>query len=147
MKLRRGFSFDKDENLFFAASNDNSAGKGDIYFSKLIDGKYSKPEKLGENINTQDNEFWPCISPAGDFIFFNRLSPGFDIYISFKDKNGVWSPAQSIGDSIERGEGIGHAALSPVVQYFLFLKYVEGFDRMYWIDTKFIEELRTKTLE
>ncbi|OGU57006.1 MAG: hypothetical protein A2V66_05420 [Ignavibacteria bacterium RBG_13_36_8] len=147
MKLKRGFSFDKEGNLFFAASNDNSAGKGDIYFSKLIDGKYSEPEKLGESINTQDDEFWPCISPAGDFLLFNRLSPGFDIYISFKNKNGAWTHAQSISDSVERGGGIGHAALSPDGKYLFFVKYVEGIDRMYWIDTKFIEELRAETLE
>jgi ankyrin repeat protein len=147
MHLRRGFSFDKEGNLFFAASDDNSSGKGDIYFSKLINGKYSEPEKLGEHINTQDDEFWPCISPEGDFILFNRLSPGFDIYISFKDRNGSWTSAQSIGESVEKGEGIGHPALSPDGKYLFFVKYVEGIDRMYWINTKFIKELKTSILE
>ena len=147
MKLKRGFSFDKKGNLFFAASNNNSTEKGDIYFSKLINGKYSQPEKLGENINTENDEFWPCISPNGDFILFNRLSPGFDIYISFKDKTGMWTAVQSIGDLVEREGGIGHAALSPDGKYLFFVKYVDGIDRMYWIDTKFIEELKNKILE
>lgn len=55
-------------------------GKGDIYIAfKKVDGKWTEPIKLGNQINTIENdETCPSLSPDGKYIFFSR----------YNDKNG-----------------------------------------------------------
>lgn len=69
----------------------------------------SKPQSLGENINTIYDEMAPMISPDGKTIYFDRKnSPenagGFedidDIWYSVVDNEGKWRPAKNIGQPL-----------------------------------------------
>lgn len=66
----------------------------------------SKPENLGDAINTIYDEVAPMISPDGRTIFFVRKfhpdnvggnKDEDDIWYSVKDDNGNWTPAKNIG--------------------------------------------------
>ncbi len=74
----------------------------DIYCSENVDGVWSEPKLAKGGINSKTaNEIAPCISPDGNTIYFssNRTGGigGYDIYVSRKDKDGLWSDAVNLG--------------------------------------------------
>ncbi len=91
-------SVTENGNLYF-----HSRDNGDISMSRLVDGKYSEPEKLSGSINTDEHvEVEPYISPNEGYIIFysagrndriaatDRLG---DLYISFRREDGTWTKA------------------------------------------------------
>jgi len=89
----------------------NRAGFGqmfdnaDIFFSELKDGKWSKLESIGSNINTPTTwEAQPSISSDNKTLYFTRVVDVFggdmDIYKSERQPDGSW------GDPINLGEPI-----------------------------------------
>jgi len=95
-----GISYKGDE--IFAYRSDGY--DGNIYASKLIDGKWSKLQKLNDNINTKYWESHASISSDGKTLYFtsNRKGGygGLDIYKSEKTDNGDWGPAENLGNVI-----------------------------------------------
>src|SRR4029079_6027576 len=49
--------------IYFGSDREGGKGRTDIYRAKLVDGKYTEAENLGEAINTQFNEFEPLVAP------------------------------------------------------------------------------------
>jgi len=47
--------------VYFSSNREGGKGSGDIYRSRLVNGKYSKPENLGEEINSKFFEGDPYI--------------------------------------------------------------------------------------
>src|ERR1041384_3078724 len=58
-----------DGTLYFSSDRGGPDGLH-IYRTRLVDGKYSEPEKLGPEINSQFNEFQPYISLDGKTLIF-----------------------------------------------------------------------------
>lgn len=89
-------------DLFFTASYENSKGKEDIYVSRFVDNKYTKPVSLSNNVNSEKYEFNAFVSPDESFIIFTSygrkddLGRG-DLYISKKDNKNNWLPAKNLG--------------------------------------------------
>ena len=98
-------SVTKKGDLFFTAQYKDSKGKEDIYVSRLVKGKYTKPVSLGKAINSEKYEFNAYVSPDEDFIIFTSYGRkdgfgGGDLYISKKDNKGKWLPAKNLGENI-----------------------------------------------
>lgn len=82
----------RDQNKYYYTICD---GECAIFVSKKVNGKFSKPEKLNNNINARG--YWnaqPTLSPTADTMFFvSKRSGGKglnDIWMSInKDKSGV----------------------------------------------------------
>ena len=95
-----GLSFHGDEIFVYRSDEFN----GNIYSSKLINGKWSKLEKLNDNINTKFWESHASLSPDGQYLYFtsNRSGGygGLDIYKSHRGKDGSWGPAINLGPII-----------------------------------------------
>lgn len=100
-------SFTKDKKKFYFTRADEKFVTADyidylpaIYVTKFEKGKWSKPERLNENINMKGQyNAEPSISPNGDTLFFVSKRPGgkgmHDIYYSLNtggDKE-EWSEA------------------------------------------------------
>lgn len=89
---------------FTACSRDDSYGRCDIYQSDFVNEKWTNPVNLGPNINTESWESQPAISSDGRQLFFVSNRPGGhggkDIWVSYKNANGVWMEAKNIGDKI-----------------------------------------------
>lgn len=91
-------------NLYFTSDAASSKGKDDIFLSVYINGKYQKPQSLGEGVNTESYEFNAFIAPDESFLIFsgynrkNGLGSG-DLYISYNNK-GTWTTAQNMGNKI-----------------------------------------------
>jgi outer membrane protein OmpA-like peptidoglycan-associated protein/tetratricopeptide (TPR) repeat protein len=76
---------------------------GDIYISTFdaIQNIWSKPQSLGDNVNTKYYEPSVSMTSDGNTIFFSSNRPGglggLDIYMSHKDSKGNWGPATNLG--------------------------------------------------
>ena len=85
---------------------DDRRNKGDLYVSEYDEGNqtWNEPKKLNNNINTKFQETSLCLSPDGNTMYFasdrEGGQGGLDIYVSKKDANGEWGPAENIGDKI-----------------------------------------------
>lgn len=98
-------SVSKNNNLYFTMVSPDGIGKDDIYFCEWKGDAYAKPELLHKNINTPGYEFNAFISKKEDFLIFSRYNENDgqgsgDLYISKKDKNGVWKKATNLGTPI-----------------------------------------------
>lgn len=138
LRIHWSFSTASNGDLYFAAGE---GGINDLYVSRLVDGDYTIPRKLGAPVNTPDQfELTPAISPDGSFLLFSRL-PGLQgsprLYITYAQPDGSWSQPALI-----RNIKYGFApALSPGGDYLFFLS---DHSSISWRDTSFIRLLRPK---
>ncbi len=88
-----------NKNIYFTRRNNSN----DIYVSYWIDNKYKEAIPLEGNINTEESESNPYISPNEDFIIFiSTRKNGYgnaDLYISFR-KGTKWSSPINLGNKI-----------------------------------------------
>lgn len=92
-------------DLFFTAAYKDAKGKEDIYVSRYVKGKYQKPVSLSTAINTEKYEFNAYVAPDESFMIFTSYGRkgsygGGDLFISFKNKQNQWLPAENLGASI-----------------------------------------------
>jgi outer membrane protein OmpA-like peptidoglycan-associated protein/tetratricopeptide (TPR) repeat protein len=104
--------------LFFTGCyRPDGFGSCDIYMSYLTENGWSEPFNLGRNINTDQWESQPSISPDKRDLYFASRRPGgyggSDIYVSHLLPNGTWSKAENLGADIntsgEESEPFIHA--------------------------------------
>lgn len=130
----------KNGTIYF---RQDSKGSFDLYYSRYVNGKYSKPVILGNAINTQYYEGKPFIAPDESYLLFIRygmpvsIDGGKGLYISFKREDGSWTRAKNtnIYGSLPK--------LTPDGKYFFFSRSRD----IYWVDAKIIEELKPKEIE
>jgi len=136
MTLHWSISVSRDGTLYWGGRGQDSYGRNDIYYSKLVNGVYSKPVNMGLEINSSDEENCPYIAPDESYIIFTRFtSTGENYYISYKNKSNTWRPPIKIHEELQ---GVS-PKISPDGKYFFFLG-----DGIYWVPAKFIEALRPK---
>ncbi len=89
---------------FTACDRPDGFGMCDIYMS-MVDskGQWSKPQNLGEPVNTWYSDKHPAISADGRTLYFTSNRPGgkggYDLWVSEK-RDGSWSKPVNLGDSI-----------------------------------------------
>ncbi len=88
----------KNGNLYYTCDCPNAMGRDDIYFSAYVNGKYTAPTPLDENINSEGFEYNAFISEDDSYLIFGGYNRedgqgSGDMYISFKDASGKWSRA------------------------------------------------------
>lgn len=99
--------------LYFVSSRNGGYGGGDIYSSTLgDDGKWSTPQNLGPEINTDQEEERPFIHPDGYTLFFTSRGHegmgGADLFMSRRQADGTWGKAINLGYPINTpGDEIG----------------------------------------
>ena len=136
MQLHWRISVSNTGTLYFGGVGQDTHGSTDIYYSKLLDGVYSKPINMGAGINSEDTDHCPYISPDESSIIFSRFGrKGRGFYISFKDESGKWLEPVRIHEYLE---GVC-PLISPDGKYFFF-----NSDGIYWMSAQFIEELSPK---
>lgn len=126
-------SIAKNGTLYFRIGDD-------LYYSKHKDGKFSKPEILGDEINSYYTEGKPFIAPEERSLLFIQydmpasIDGGRGLYISYKKEDGSWTPAKNtnISGSLPK--------MTPDGRYFFFSREQD----IYWVDSKIMEELRPK---
>lgn len=93
-----------EENNFAIFSSDRPGGFGgrDLYrIVKLPTGEWSKPQNMGPTFNTPYDEDAPFISIDNKNIYFSsncdKSMGGFDIYVSVKIDDNLWSAPVNLG--------------------------------------------------
>jgi hypothetical protein len=153
------------------ASNGNLyLATGDIWISRFVDGHYTEMERLGNAINTE--EFFEedlFIAPDESYLLFCRRDDGFgswDIFVSFRKKDGSWTKARNMGKPINSSVSDVYPFVTSDGKYLFFssrrtnhpdysekpLTYAEkmkilnspgnGNQAIYWVDAKIIEEMK-----
>jgi len=96
------FSFD-GKTIYFVRgkTNDIKTSNGDIYFTKFVNGSWTKAEKLPDIINTKYDEDGVFLHPDGRTLYFSSMGHnsmgGFDIFKSTKDLDGNWTTPVNLG--------------------------------------------------
>lgn len=100
------------QTMYFVSQRPGGYGGRDIYrIVRLPNGEWSKAQNMGPTINTPYDEDSPYIDVNNKTLYFGSNGPksmgGFDIFVSFKDEEGVWSdpvnmgtPVNSTGDDL-----------------------------------------------
>jgi hypothetical protein len=65
-------SVTKDGTLYFSSNRQGGKGAADIYRAKLVDGKYTAPENVGEAINSPGPEVQVFVTPDEDILILCR---------------------------------------------------------------------------
>jgi hypothetical protein len=161
-------------NRYFTGTLPGVEREFGYFRSKYVDGVYQKPEALDITINSEYLDYAFHIEPDEKFIIFASNRPGgfvgTELYISFHEPDGSWGPVLNLGpkiNSVFEG-GTDWPYLSPDGKYLFFLASVEayhdsdveegtyeqlkaisqsnenGYSRIYWVNTSFVEELRTE---
>lgn len=138
------FSLSRNGNLYFTSEIAGS-DKQDIYFSVFDGNKYLPPANLGPNINTEGKDFTPFIAPDESYLIFARNGTDTrksDLFVSFKNNDGTWSKAISMGSHINSDKHDLAPYVTPDGRYLFFISQKEVMNAMYWVSTKIIEDMR-----
>lgn len=89
-------------DLYFASSMPGGIGGRDIWVTHRLSGnKWSRPENLGETVNTSGDESCPFIHADNETLYFNSNGhPGYgmtDLYFSKKINDSSWAQAENLG--------------------------------------------------
>lgn len=100
----QNISLDGQMLVFTACLRPDGLGSCDIYISYLEKDGWSEGINAGRNINTDQWESQPCLSPDKRDLYFASRRPGgyggSDIYVSHLQANGKWGEAENLGPEI-----------------------------------------------
>ena len=138
-------SFTEDGAMYFSSNKEsekNNRRNFDIYKSEYKNGVFQEATKLGPSINTTAYEADVFVSPDESYVIFcsereTGLGRG-DLYISFKNKNGEWQEAVSLGAPINT---INHELCPYVTSDGKYFFYTSNQD-IYWVSTEYFNKFR-----
>ena len=89
-------------DLYFSSSRAGGFGGRDIWVThRLPSGKWSRPENLGEAVNTSGDEGCPFMHADNETLYFNSNGhPGYgmtDLFFSKKVNDSSWVVAENLG--------------------------------------------------
>lgn len=100
----QNISMDGQWLVFTANNRPGGFGGFDLYISYLTQQGWSEPVNLGGNINSDQWDSQPCLSPdKKDLYFASRRFGGYggsDIYVSHLQPNGKWGEPENLGPTI-----------------------------------------------
>lgn len=110
--------------LYFGSDRKGGRGRGDIWRSRRVDGRYSEPENLSDAINTPAQEFEAWVAPDESFMILAASGRpdshgAYDLYVS-RSCNGSWQPPTNLGEPINSSGWDLSPRLTPDGKYFLF---------------------------
>ncbi len=110
--------------LLLAFSETKKSEANDLYFSRLQEnGKWSKPQSLGMNINTDVSEDTPYLAADGKTLYFSSDRPGgmgeHDIYMTRRmdDTWQKWSAPVNLGAPINTEQSDTYYTMDATGEY------------------------------
>ncbi|UCE19601.1 MAG: PD40 domain-containing protein [Gemmatimonadota bacterium] len=166
-------SLTRDGTMYFQSRREGGFGDSDIYRAGLVDGRYRNAELLPAQINSPGSEGDAFIAPDEGYLIVSTWREEenigrSDLYISFRNEDGTWSPLQNMGEQVNSSGGENCQILSPCGRYLFYtsrqykalpsdppLTYdfirrawatpQNGFGDIYWIDAKIIDGLKSES--
>jgi Tol biopolymer transport system component len=136
-------SFTKSGKMYFS-SNGRTGSKNnyDIYSSEFRDGNFQPAVNAGTGVNTEHYEADVFVAPDESYLVFAANRPGGlgsgDLFVSFKQSDGQWSIARSLGSTINTKTDDFCPFVTPDGKY---LFYASKGD-VYWVSAQVIDQLR-----
>ena len=140
--------------VYYMSRREDGVGRTDIYFSENIDGKYGSAQNIGSTINTEGSDQDPFVAPDEGYIIYCQSKPGgygeYDLYVSFKQEDGSWSPGINMGENVNSTEYEFRPYVTPDGKYLFFTSnrtadHHEG--GIFWVDANVIEQLKPEHLQ
>ncbi len=119
-------SLTRDGTMYFTREGD-TPGMEAIYRSRRVDGRYTEPEKLPENVNCGKSQFNAFIAPDESYIIVpvwgREDSLGsIDYYVVFRNDNDEWSEPINMGPKVNTTGAREYTPyVSPDGNYFFFM--------------------------
>lgn len=116
-----------NEGTIYFSREEKQTRANFIYRSRLVNGKYTEPEKLGPEINSGKSQYNAFIAPDESYIIvpvFGRADSrgGTDYYIVYRSKEDKWSKPINLGDKINTVFSQEWSPyVSPDGKYFFFM--------------------------
>ncbi|MEM9000401.1 MAG: serine hydrolase [Bacteroidota bacterium] len=152
-----GMSVSSKGTFYFPFFKEEDNGQGNIGYSRLVNGKYETPVKMGAEINTGNYIAHPYISPDESYLMWDvEREDGYgqaDIYISFRHKDGSWLPAINMGPLINTALQESSPRVTHDGKYLFFSRgewkvnedgSTNWVGKSYWVDAQVIENLRVE---
>lgn len=109
---------------------------GSIYKSKYSDGVYSEPEKVILPFGIQSSVTDPFIDPDEKYLITSSTGQnskgGYDVYISYKKKDGSWLSPINFGDKFNTSGDDDSFDISPDGKFLFIYKQ----DNVHWTEIK-----------
>ncbi len=118
-------SVTRDGTLYFTRREEDRTES--IYRSRLLDGVYGEPEKLGPEVNSAQTQFNAFIAPDESYLIVCLWGAedslgGADYYVVFRSPEDVWSKPMNLGPTINTADGQEWSPyVSPDGKYFFFM--------------------------
>jgi outer membrane protein OmpA-like peptidoglycan-associated protein/Tol biopolymer transport system component len=99
------------KTLFFSSSRPGGEGGQDIWYSRLVKGRWTEPKNLGKPVNSPGSELSPFLHADGKTLFFSSdFHPGFgglDLFTAKYDGS-TWSAPINLGYPLNTSAGEGN---------------------------------------
>ncbi len=133
-------------DIYFSSNRPGGLGSFDIYVARKTAGGYKPAENLGPAVNTVEFESHPFVAPDGSYLLFDSRRKGGlgsnDIYLSFRNAEGGWTPAHNIGPEINTAAGDMRPYVAPGGRALYFCSDRNGTQDIWLIDAAVIEKIR-----
>ena len=133
-----GASVTNDGTIYFASDREQP-DRPQIYRSRLVNGVYAEPEKLGAEINSDFNDYDPFVSADESLLFFVSAGEGGppfrhrpdtlytggylyargDIYVS-RNVDGHWTTAKHLEHGVNTVADEDYPSLTPDGKHLVF---------------------------
>lgn len=135
-----------NETIYFRMKVIGGLNREDIFVINKVNGQYTTPERLDDNINSPYSELGVFVDPEEEYMLFSSDRPdGFgehDIYISYRNLDGTWGQAVNLGGGINSSSLDIAPSVSPDKKYLFFKSYRQGNGNPFWVDAQIIVELK-----
>lgn len=91
-----------DGTMNFSGRREEGKRDFDLYRSRLVEGEYAEPERLGDAINSESHEIDVYVDPHERYLIYVSYREGQgrgDLYVSY-NQGGEWTPAENLGDAV-----------------------------------------------
>jgi hypothetical protein len=114
-----------DGTIYFTREGEDRVSA--TWRSRLVDGAYTEPEKLGPEVNCGKNRFNVFVAPDESFAIVPCMgredaTGGVDYYVVFRSADDTWSEPINMGNAVNQPDGREwSASLSPDGKYLFFM--------------------------
>ncbi len=141
-------TFTQNGRMYFSAVRPEGLGGKDVYYSDIDKGTFTKPVNLGEGINSPHQEGDTFVAPDESYLIVSSAGRpdsrgGSDLYISFKQTSGTWTPPKNMGNTINTKMYEYSPMVSPDGKYLFFSRFYENKSDIYWVDIAIIEQFKS----
>jgi len=115
-----------ESTCYFISERGGEKKQSDIYVSYKTGNSWSKPENLGDVINTEGNETTVFVSPDGVYLYFSSTGHegmgGYDVFVS-KNNGSEWSKPVNLGYPINTVSDETHFVYYPQLKRAYYSKF------------------------